>query len=448
MSENPQNSERRDSSKGTGSAVRVDRANRPSTKQVPSTTPEERLNRWSRFFEKTVPQETVHDVVLDLVQSRQYEEVIVCIEQAILSGQIQPWMYQLLALSMQAAKRPGEQIERVILSSQDVVLNDPRSMMRLAAYLANFERYDRALELYRQAAALDPSRPEPYVLALELAVRAKNYRAVVWSAPEVLAYSWGKERERLNRLAENAAAEAETALFKSGDVSRAFELKMEMQKARRLDLSIRLEWSGKGDLDLQIREPGGTTCSTIQPMTASGGIFLHDGFGPIQEHCYEEYVCPRGLSGDYWVVIRHVSGEIVGKRARLTIIRDRGTDVEDSVTETIFLGPTDQTVRLSLSGGRRMLANAERQDRELKVGGNRSVQQSPLAQLGQGAGGGVGQVGQRASGVGYTPIVSVINEGVRMSALATVSGDRRYVRISVVPTFTSITDVFTFSFQR
>ena len=50
--------------------------------------------------------------------------------------------------------------------------------------------------------------------------------------------------------------------------------------------------------------------------------------------------------------------------------------------------------------------------------------------------------------VGYQPVISVISEGVAMNALATVSGDRRYVRINANPSFTSITDVFTFSFVR
>ena len=101
--------------------------------------------------------------------------------------------------------------------------------MHLAAYLVRFDRFDRALELYRQAAALDPSRPEPYVLALELATRTKNYNAIAWSAPEVLTFSWVKGREKRNRLAEESAAIAESALIKSGDFSRAFELRTEMQ---------------------------------------------------------------------------------------------------------------------------------------------------------------------------------------------------------------------------
>ncbi|WP_397571068.1 hypothetical protein [Schlesneria sp. T3-172] len=388
--------------------------------------------------------ETVRDVVAELVESRKHEDVISCIEQAILQGQIQPWMYQVLAMSMQAAGRPNSQIERVLLSSQDVVLNDPRSMMHLAAYLARFERYDRAQELYRQAAALDPSRPEAYVLALELAVRAKNYDTIAWSAPEVLSFSWAKGREKLNQLAEASAADASTELLKAGDHAKALKLDLDMRKARRLDLVVRLEWSGQGDLDLEIHEPGGTVCSTINPATTAGGIFTHDGFGPIQARCYEEYLCPQGLKGEYRAVIKHSSGDIVGKRAQLSVTRNRGTPYEETLVETILLGPVDQSVRFSLAGGRRV--EGQLAERELKVGTQQPAKGSVLAQLGQG--GGVGQIAQRGSAVGFTPIITQINEGVRLGALATVSGDRRYVRINATPVFSAITDVFTFTFQQ
>ena len=178
-------------------------------------------------------------------------------------------------------------------------------------------------------------------------------------------------------------------------------------------------------------------------MTSAGGIFVHDGFGPIQEHCYEEYLCPQGLVGEYRAIVKHVSGDIVGKRARITITRDRGTTNEESFTETLFIGPTDQCIRFSLSRGRREQANLERRNGELKLSSNPGARQSVLAQLG--AGGGVGQIAQRGAAVGYTPVITQIAEGVRMSAMATVSGDRRYVRINANPVFSSITDVFSFT---
>lgn len=431
----------------TNSAAAFD-GSRRLLAQANGTRPEQdRQEYWRRAFEKDFKPELLHDLVADLITNKKFEDVISCLEQAILHGQIQPWMHQVLALAMQAAGRPKSQIERVLMSSQDLISNDPNSMMSLASHLVRFDRHEQAIELYRQAATIDPSRPEPYVLALELAARTKNYPAVVWSAPEVLTYSWNKEREKLNKLAEQTSAEAESAFIKSGDLVKAYEIRTAMQRARRLDLVIRLEWNGQGDIDLKVKEPGGSVCSVIKPMTAAGGVFIHDGFGPNQQQCYEEYLCPLGLPGEYQAVVSHITGNIVGKRARLVIVRDKGTPREETTTETVFLGSTDQTVRLSLTNGRRRVANAQPQVIDKQASSNAaSLPPAYLAQLGNA--GAVGQAGFVTGAVGFTPVVTTISEGVRMGAMATVSGDRRYVRISVEPIFSTITDVFTFTAVR
>jgi hypothetical protein len=49
--------------------------------------------------------------------------------------------------------------------------------------------------------------------------------------------------------------------------------------------------------------------------------------------------------------------------------------------------------------------------------------------------------------VGFTPQITVLSEGVTLQVQAVISADRRFVRLTVVPNFTNITDVFTFSFQ-
>lgn len=49
--------------------------------------------------------------------------------------------------------------------------------------------------------------------------------------------------------------------------------------------------------------------------------------------------------------------------------------------------------------------------------------------------------------VAFTPNVQVFTEGVTLLVTAVVSADRRYVRLSLVPDFRSITDVFTFTFS-
>ncbi|MDB5388510.1 MAG: type and secretion system protein, partial [Planctomycetaceae bacterium] len=52
-----------------------------------------------------------------------------------------------------------------------------------------------------------------------------------------------------------------------------------------------------------------------------------------------------------------------------------------------------------------------------------------------------------AFSVAFTPNIQFFSEGVHLRVNAVISADRRYVRLSLVPDFRSITDVFTFSFS-
>ena len=47
--------------------------------------------------------------------------------------------------------------------------------------------------------------------------------------------------------------------------------------------------------------------------------------------------------------------------------------------------------------------------------------------------------------VGYTPIITIIPEGITLQATPVVSADRRFVRLTLVPNFSSITDVFSYT---
>ena len=50
-------------------------------------------------------------------------------------------------------------------------------------------------------------------------------------------------------------------------------------------------------------------------------------------------------------------------------------------------------------------------------------------------------------GVGYTPVIQTLSEGVFLRVQAVVSADRRYVRLTVEPSFTQITGMRTFTFS-
>jgi general secretion pathway protein D len=48
---------------------------------------------------------------------------------------------------------------------------------------------------------------------------------------------------------------------------------------------------------------------------------------------------------------------------------------------------------------------------------------------------------------GFQPIITSVFDGVNLTVQAVISADRRFVRLTVLPTFQNLTDVFTFSFQ-
>ncbi|MEX0704245.1 MAG: hypothetical protein WD069_19250 [Planctomycetales bacterium] len=407
---------------------------------------------WNDYFAKRRPDpEVVRNLVLRLHEEDRHAHVIAAIEAALVHGQSQPWMYDVLAVSMKLDDRPAEDVERALFSRLDFTVADVPSMIYSAAYLRRFEADDAALRMYRQASVLDPTSPHPYVLGLTIAREKKDHDAVRWAVAGILTSVWTKDRDRLHREAQDAAAESRKELLAAGRAAEAEALDRAVREALQRDLVLRLTWSGSGDLDLSVEEPPGTVCSFLEPRTRGGGAYLHDGFGPEQANCYEHYVCARAVSGSYRVRIDYKGGEIVGQRAQLEVVRHQGSERESVRKLTVPLDRPDKIVRLTLKDGRRTEFATEAETRRVfePLAGRR-----PLAQM-LGGTDAAGRAAERrfrqsrpastAGAVGYTPIVTLLNQGSTMSAMAVVSGDRRYVRLSVAPLFNQITDVFTFT---
>lgn len=434
---------------------RRDRTKRPAGPKLPLIDPKGKSPRevWDDYFSKRrADPRVLSRLILELHKARKHDHVVAIIEAALAAGQGQPWMYDVLVGSMQILKRPQPEINRVLASRIDLTAADVDSMVYTAAYFVRLGGHDLALRLYRQASRVNPTRPEPYVLGLKLARERKDYDAVKWAATGILLTAWTQNHAELHKQAEAAAADAIRELNKVGRTKEAAEMAAAMAAARKRDLVMKLEWAGAGDLDLIVEEPPGTVCSAAQPQTANGGVLLHDGFGPQQDNCYEEYICAMGRPGKYRVRIRHVYGGVVGKRAVLTVIRNLGTAGETVRRFSIQLGESDRIIRLSLPGGRRtalavvppkdeQFAGRKRIPRLQRIfsttpGGRRAARRFAASR----------NMLAGARRPGYQPVISTLSEGVTMSAMAVVSGDRRYVRIGVFPRFTNITDVFTFSF--
>ena len=413
------------------------------TPRLPNLYAGEPRDVWQRFFVEQKPKPAeVAEIVRRLHQSRQHEHVIACIETALIQSEPQPWMYEVLGLSMEFAKRPKEDVERAMLSRVDFTAAKFPDILESAAYLKSLGCDHQALVLYRQAARLAPARPEAYILGLRVARDLKDVPAVEWGAAGVLTNVWQTGYETHHREAENIAAVVEESLSKSGRVAESDTLKASVAAAHQRDLILRLTWAGNADLDLSVEEPNGGVCSFESRFTQGGGAYTHDGYGPKIANCFEEYICASGLPGDYVVRVSVLSGDVVGRRAELVIRRYVGTADESEKTMPIPIDGRDKVVRLTLHEGRRQ-SLVERSAADLPIHGDFA------SSVAGGARQAIGQVVPASSlgggAIGFQPVIGTIPEGLSLSAMAIVTGDRRYVRLSLAPFLSGLREINTFS---
>lgn len=404
---------------------------------------------WGDFFSVHHPTPgEVRREILKLHNQSQHKQVIAAIKAALINGQSQPWMYEVLALSMEIEKFPKEDVERVVLSMTDFGEVNFESMIYSAAYLVRFDRQATALKLFRQASRMAPERAEPYELALEHALKLQSGEDIAWAACGILTYDWSRDHAKHHQAAEDALKSQERSLQKSGDEAALKQLHEAAAAARQRDLVVELTWSGSADLDLEVEEPFGSVCSISQPQTQSGGFLLNDGYGPKPEDCQETYVCPLGPSGDYRIRVRQASGKLVGNRATLVITRHQGTAKAAVEKKVLIFENSEASTITSLEDGRRTAPRVVIVARNGKPIADRPVRRprrdpnvmQAAAEFADSRDGFVVGV------VGLQPIIQTVQEGAQLSASAIVSPDRRYVRMALSPTFSTITDVFTFSF--
>jgi hypothetical protein len=317
------------------------------------------------------------------------------------------------------------------------------------------------LKLYRQAAELSPERPEPYLLGLKIARRLKDDEALAWAVRGVFASAWGEAHEQQHRDALNAVADRARELRDAQQAQEAEKLEAALVHAQQVDLHVRLDWSGDGDLDLSVREPVGTVCSFENSRTTAGGVLAHDGHGPKQENCYDEYICAAAFPGVYRLEVRHGWGDIVGKLAKLTVTHHRGTPHESVRVIMVPVTEEGSVLRVTVTSGRRneLLALPDDAPKAPSMPSNRIIgeldaraqaaaarfRDSLFRQVGGGVGGVTPAVGVGA--VGYQPTVTVIPDGITLNAQAVVSADRRYVRLTLNPSFNEVINVLTFTFN-
>ena len=390
---------------------------------------------WLDYFGANRPgPAAVRQRVRSLNDAGESEQVVALIEAALIGGQSQPWMYEVLALSMRAAGRPDADVRRVILSIADFGQATYDGVAQSARYLLSLDQDAAALRLLRQAAAMDPERAEAYLMAMPAVERSGDAEGAMWALPGALRHLWGEDATDARKKAIRLSRSLARALVRAGQEDRAEALRAAVAEAATPDVEVVLTWDGAADLDLRVTDPTGETADFKSRETSGDGRLVTEGFGPSRAR--ERYVCPEGLPGTYAVEVVAADGLPVGGRATLTVVIRQPDGRPRSVERTLEIGDEPARAEFILEAGRRA------QPRAVLMEAPKPAARGRMPRVARG--GAVARPGDRGAAVGT--IVQNVSEGASLTAAAVVSGDRRYVRMGLNPWFASLVDVETFSF--
>jgi hypothetical protein len=406
---------------------------------------------------------SLRQTVRELMHEKEFGQTAAIIQAALRSGLVESWMYEAMALAMQADNAPEEEVERALMSAVDLATSEDQVLF-IADYMSRAGLHARALSLYRQFADSSPHRNTAYLAGLALAQRLDDADALTWACVGILSQVWPPEEQS---VAENAFRIAKTTydrLMSEGRKTEAEALEAAVRRAMVRDVIIRVTWTGEADVDIAVMEPNGTVCSLRNPRSTGGGMLLGDVSAEDKtasaDGYSETYVCAEGFPGDYRVLIRNVWGRPTGGKVTVDLFANYGTEKQWHRREQIPLGEKNAEVVVTVTDGRRKELLPEAKVAQVAKVQN-AVNQAILAQqfnaftsstaeeeyrrtLALMRRSGLGFF--RGGAVGYRPVIITLPEGANFSTNAVISADRRYVRVSPAPTFSLVTEVSTFNF--
>lgn len=374
-----------------------------------------------------------------------------------------PWVYDALAIALQSSGGAAEDIERAQVSAIDLEPQDASGYLQAAKAMSEHKRYDRAVAFCRQAALLEPNAPDAYSDALVFAESGKDGDAMTWAARNLLRRDWPDQPELHVRARVKAStlAEALTAERRNAEAQR---LKLALDQERERDLVVKLTWEGgdrTGDsasLTLKVKEPIGTVCSSQTRQTPGGGVLIGDRVKDLKS----EYVAAQAFSGVYDVTVECLWGRPLGGKATVWVIQHEGTPRETRMPHTfVFDGRYSLKVRLD-EGRRTSLAAVPppsqkkeepvvERDTHQAFNKLRNLAEPHNVGMENNMRGGLASAGvptpQRvtsrssasrnpADQVTYqSKVTPSVASGADLAAQATVSSDRKSVRLSLSPVY-------------
>ncbi|MBQ6108981.1 MAG: hypothetical protein IJK97_12290, partial [Thermoguttaceae bacterium] len=427
--------------------------------------------KWNQYFaglanadEETVKesQAKVREVIRQMKSEKRFADIIVVLNAAITNNQIQPWMYETLAIAMVMDNRPAEDVERAYLSALEFC-EDPNQMLLIGVFMEKMGYTERALSIYEQLGKMFPDAIEPFVAALNLARRpdVDSVEMMKWASLGLLRQEVEPENKPDWDAALLSAKAISARLEAEGKTEEAKTFAKDLENALQRDCIVTVSWTGDADIDLFVEEPNGSLCSLMNRRTSGGGFLESNGFTKdagrdASSKASERYICSQGFPGTYRVMAKRVYGEVTGNKVIVEGTIHYGTGESKTIKTAVPLENDTCAVEFALDEGRRTEALEEaRLNTAIAKGKESQLAQKLFANVDHkamadyaatGEGGpGIGYL-NLSGAVGYMPVIWTLKPGATYGATGVVSADRRYVRISVAPSFSSIKSVKTFNF--
>ncbi|MDO4574902.1 MAG: hypothetical protein Q4D98_06770 [Planctomycetia bacterium] len=405
-------------------------------------------------------QAEVREAVRKYRVSKNFAGIIDLVNAALLHGQVQTWMYETLAIAMVMDERPADEVERAMTSALEFC-NDPNQMLLIGSYLENLGFPQRALLIYEQLGKLFPNDPQPFVFGLKLASRpdVDDVAGIQWASLGLLRQDAGEDRQADWRNAMYSAKAMVERLNKGGKTSEAERFAASLKEALVRDCRITVSWTGDADIDLYVEEPNGSICSQRNRRSAGGGVLTRESASRQtgrdgSARAVETYVCAQGFTGNYNVLVKKMWGEVVGDKVLVDIALHAGTEKEHHIKKVVKLDGDSFGVAFTMTHGRRTDSlQAQRLVEKVKEVKTSQLAKQLVDNLDQKA---LADYSSTTSGgyqpyyvngaVGYKPEILWLPEGAQLSAQGVISADRRYVRITASPLFSTIPETRIFNY--
>ena len=265
------------------------------------------------------------------------------------------WYQEALAIALEESQGSSEEIERAYVSAIDLEPKNPETYLRVSRSLNTLGEPDAAVRLCRVAAKIEPNVPDAYASALVYAENPKataSYDVTAFAAGGLLAHDWPYDNGELHANARKHLLAAVKKLDAANRKAEAQKVEAMLAEDKNRDLVVEMSYVGPAGIDLRVKEPIGTLCSSLKPMTTAGGSLREGHYDAIEDAHTKVYTASRAFDGTYTIVADHLWGRPLGDKVQIKVIRHQGTPDERPEYYTMDL-KRQTKLSISFAGGRR-----------------------------------------------------------------------------------------------